>query len=423
MKKKKLFTWMTFIILGLFALSACGGATTGTTGSSGSSGSSASPITVGELFPMTGREPFVGQWFLHGAKVGIADINANGGCGGHPINAQLSDTGGDAVDAVTALRQLQLSNPAFILGPSSLEIEGVINQFDPQHLPDFVEGGTTQLDHMTNQYVYRTTPSDSTLAIGMAYYALQKNLTKAALFFESTSNAAGVVSPLVKAYTGHGGSLTAQLLVTPHQSSYRSEVEKLFAGNPQAVFIQTDPQTASTFFSDVRQLGHMNVPFIATDAGADINLAKAMGLSDASKWLTGMNGSPPAGPAWQYYKTQYQKVWNDPNPVTLSQNTYDSVVIACLAITAAKSTDPTVWINYVTKVANPPGQVVTNYAEGVAALKAGKKINYDGASGKDDYNQYHNVAGGWDIVQFDATGANLNTVMSVSEDQIAAWNV
>ena len=388
-----------------------------------SGGTDTGPITVGELFPMTGREPFVGQWFLHGAKVGIADINANGGCDGHQLNAKLSDTGGDAVDAVTALKQLQLSNPAFILGPSSLEIEGVINTFDPNHLPDFVEGGTTQLDHMTNKYVYRTTPSDSTLAIGMAYYAIQKGYTKVGVFFESTSNAAGVVDPLVKSYTNHGGTITDQELVTPHQSSYRSEVEKLFAGNPQAIFMQTDPQTASTFFSDVQQLGHMNVPFILTDAGADINMAKAMGLANASKLMTGMNGSPPAGPAWQYYVSQYQKVWGTNQPVALSQNTYDSAVIACLAMTAAKSTDPTVWINYVDKVAEGNGTVVTNYAEGVAALKKGESINYNGASGLDDYNQYHNVAGAWDVVQWDATGTTLNTVATVSEKQIAAWSV
>ena len=388
-----------------------------------SPGADTGPITVGELFPMTGREPFVGQWFLHGAKVGIADINANGGCDGHQINAKLADTGGDAVDAVTALKQLQLSNPAFILGPSSLEIEGVINTFDPNHLPDFVEGGTTQLDHMSNQYVWRTTPSDSTLAIGMAYYAIQKGYTNVGLFFESTSNAAGVVDPLTKAFTGHGGTISDQELVTPHQSSYRSEVEKLFASNPQAIFMQTDPQTASTFFADVQQLGHMNVPFILTDAGADVNMAKAMGLANASKYMTGMNGSPPAGPAWQYYTQQYQKVWGTNQPVTLSQNTYDSVIIACLAMTAAHSTDPTVWNNYVKKVAEGNGEVVTTYKDGVAALHAGKTINFNGASGSDDYNQYHNVAGSWDVVQWDPTGTTLNTVFTVSEQQIASWSV
>lgn len=409
--RKRSAILLAFLTLGSLLLAACGTSSAGATG----------PITVGELFPMTGREPFVGQWFLHGGKVGIADVNAHGGCGGHQINATLSDTGGDAVDAVTALKKLQLSSPTFILGPSSLEIEGVINQFDPAHLPDFVEGGTTQLDHMTNKYVYRTTPSDSTLATGMAYYAIQKGYTHAALFFESTSNAAGVVTPLVSAYTNHGGTVTDQELVTPHQSSYRSEIEKLFAGNPQAIFMQTDPQTASTLFQDVIQLGHMNVPFIATDAGADINLAKAMGLQYATKYLTGMNGSPPAGPAWQYYVQQYQKVWGTSQPVTLSQNTYDSVVIACLAIQKAGTTDPTVWINDVSKVANGPGEVVNNYADGVAALKAGKNINYEGASGNVNYSQYHNVAGSWDVVQWDAQGQSLHTVFTVPEAQIAAW--
>jgi branched-chain amino acid transport system substrate-binding protein len=411
--RKRYAALLAFLILSSLFFAACG-----------SSGGSTGPITVGELFPMTGREPFVGQWFLHGAKVGIADINAHGGCGGHQINAQLNDTGGDAVDAVTALKQLQLSNPDFILGPSSLEIEGVINQFDPAHLPDFVEGGTTQLDHMTNKYVYRTTPSDSTLAIGMAYYAIQKGYTHAGVFFESTSNAAGVVTPLVTSYTNHGGTITDQELVTPHQSSYRSEIEKLFASNPQAIFMQTDPQTASTFFQEVIQLGHMNVPFIQTDAGADINMAKAMGLQYASQYLTGMNGSPPAGPAWQYYTQQYQKVWGTNQPVTLSQNTYDSVVIACLAIQKAGTTDPTVWINDVDKVVgNENGVVVNNYADGVTQLKAGHEIDYEGASGNDDYNKYHNVAGSWDVVQWDAQGQSLHTVMTVSQDQIAAWSV
>lgn len=411
--RKKSAALLTAVATISLLLSACGT----------SSGTDTGPITVGELFPMTGREPFVGQWFLHGAKVGIADVNANGGCGGHQITAQLADTGGDAVDAVTALKQLQLSNPNFILGPSSLEIEGVINQFDPAHLPDFVEGGTTQLDHMTNTYAYRTTPSDSTLAIGMANFAIQKGYTNAGVFFESTSNAAGVVDPLVKAYTNHGGKIADQELVTPHQSSYRSEVEKLFANNPQAIFMQTDPQTASTFFADVQQLGHMNVPFILTDAGADVNMAKAMGLANAAKWLTGMNGSPPSGPAWTYFTQQYQKVWNTSQPVTLSQNTYDSVVIACLAITAAGTTDQTKWISYVKKVANGPGTKVYNYADGVKLLRNGQSINYEGASGSCDYNQYHNVAGAWDVIMWDPTGTTMNTVFHVSEQQIADWSV
>lgn len=397
-------------------LSACG---------SSSSSAQTGPITVGELFPITGRESFIGGWFTHGAQVGFAEVNNNGGVMGRKLEGVVADTGGDPVDAVTALKKLQTNNPTFVVGPSSLEIQGVVNQFDAAQLPDFVEGGTTQLDHMTNKYVYRTTPSDSTLAVGMAYYALQTlNCNQAGYFFENTANAAGIVNPLVASYKAHGGTIVSggDVEASPHQSSYSSEVEKLFANHPKCIFIQTDAQTASTFFNAVRQLGHLNVPFIGSDVSADISYVTAMGPSDAQKYLTGMNGAPPAGPAYTHFQQLYQQVLNVAHPDTLSQNMYDSIVIAALAMTKAGSTDPKKWIDVVKDVAgNPNGVKVYNYTDGVKEIKAGHAINYEGASGACDYNKYHNVAGSWDVVKIDTDGKTFKTVITVPEKTIADW--
>ena len=55
-------------------------------------------------------------------------------------------------------------------------------------------------------------------------------------------------------------------------------------------------------------------------------------------------------------------------------------------MTYAKSTDPKVWVNDILKVSNPPGVQCYTYATCVTLLKAGKKINYQGASGTDDFN-------------------------------------
>jgi hypothetical protein len=70
----------------------------------------------------------------------------------------------------------------------------------------------------------------------------------------------------------------------------------------------------------------------------------------------------------------------------LTPDVYDGVVFAALAMTAAKTT---VWINKVTYVSNPPGVKCYTYASCVRLLKPGKKINYEGASGPEDFNQYH----------------------------------
>jgi hypothetical protein len=56
-------------------------------------------------------------------------------------------------------------------------------------------------------------------------------------------------------------------------------------------------------------------------------------------------------------------------------------------------------------VTNPgPGKtVVYTYPAGVAALKAGKKIQYVGATGVIDFNQFHNSFGNQEAVQSTAT--------------------
>jgi ABC-type branched-subunit amino acid transport system substrate-binding protein len=390
-------------------------------GAPGRGGAAPSPIVMAELFPMSGREAFVGQWFLHGARAAVYDVNHNGGVMGRPLAEALGDTGGDPVDAVPAWRQLLLKHPAFEIGPSSLEIQGVIKLYDQAHLVDFMEGGTSQVDHMQYQYVWRTTPSDTTLTAAMAYYAIQKHLMRAVMFFETTSDATAELTNTTNFYKAHGGTVLDTEQLALHQPSYRSEVAKAFATHPDVVFVKTDPQTGSTLFSDIKELGHMNVPFVSDDGGATLEYAKAMGLDSASKYLIGVAGAPPQGPAWQHFLADYAAVWHSDKPLELSQNTYDGVVIAALAMTEAHTTDGTVWVNHIMRVSNPPGQKCYDYAGCVKLLRSGTKINFEGATGPDDFNQYHNVFGDWDMVQFDATGSTLHVLVHVPASVVAQY--
>jgi hypothetical protein len=90
-------------------------------------------------------------------------------------------------------------------------------------------------------------------------------------------------------------------------------------------------------------------------------------------------------------------------------------------MTKAGSTDPTVWVHDLDAVSNPPGIEVSDYATAVADIKAGKKINYQGASGPMDFNKYHNVTGAWDVdpANGDAAG-DTTTVTTITADQIQA---
>ncbi|MDE3189889.1 MAG: ABC transporter substrate-binding protein, partial [Acidobacteriota bacterium] len=345
-------------------------------------GSSSSPLIVGGMFPFTGTKSLLSQWGTHGVPVGIYEVNSNGGVLGHMWKSSYVDDAADSVDALPAFRKLLLKHPTLVVGPFSPTIEAVINQFKPNDVADFMVGGLTQLDTMTNPFVFRTSSSDSNEAIAMAYYAIQHGWKSASLIFDNSANSQGFVPPLEKAFKALGGKIDANITLTPGQSSYNAELAQAFSNHPQVIFDSMDSQSAATLFSDGQQLGYMNVPWIGDDlqSAPQGDYAKAFGPTVSTE-LTAALPASPSGGAYNHFLSDYQKVWHTKNILPTTFNEYDSVVIASLAMTAAKSTNPKVWVKDVTKVSDPPGVQCSTYAACVSLLKKGKDINYQGASG------------------------------------------
>lgn len=386
-------------------------------GSAGGAGSGGNTITFGELYPFTGSKVELSGWGTAGAAAGEYEVNHNGGVMGQQLKAVTADDAADAVDALPALRKLLLSNPKFILGPFSPTIEAVIGNFAPNHVVDFMMGGTSQLDNMNNQYVFRTFASDSTEATAMAINAISKGYKTASLIFDNSANSQGFVPPLTAAFQKLGGTILSTQSIVPGQSSYNSELVKAFAGHPQVVFASFDTQTAATMWSDANQLGYLSTPWIGDDLMATADYSKAFG-PQAAKTLFAAVPATPTGPAYQHFLTDYQAANHSTAPLPATFNIYDSIVIASLAMTEAKSTDPKVWVDHVADVSSPPGTTCTDYPSCVSSLKAGKKINYEGAGGSNDFNAHHNVFSGFSIDGF-ATSQSGSQVSYVTAADIA----
>jgi ABC-type branched-subunit amino acid transport system substrate-binding protein len=369
---------------------------------------SSSTLVAGGIFPFTGTKSLLSQWGTHGMPVGVYEVNRGGGVLGHKWKTAYVDDAADSVDALPAFRKLLLKHPTMVVGPFSPTIEAVINQFQPNNVVDFMVGGLTQLDHMKYPNVFRTSSSDSNEAIAMAYYAIHHGFKTASLIFDNSANSQGFVPPLEKAFTTLGGKIDANLTITPGQSSYNAELAQAFAKRPQVIFDSMDSQSAATLFSDGRQLGYMNVPWIGDDLQSAPNgdYAKAFG-STASSELTAALPASPSGAAFTHFLADYQKVWHTKNILPTTFNEYDSIVIASLAMTAARSTNPKVWAKDVVKVSNPPGRPCSTYRACVSLLKRHKDINYGGASGDDDFNKYHNVFSGFQMLGFDSSLNNV----------------
>src|SRR5258708_12042380 len=112
------------------------------------------------------------------------------------------------------------------------------------------------------------------------------------MIFDNTSDAVAEQASLTKYYTGHGGKILQAVSLTPAQSSYRTEVSKAFATKPDVVFFKSDPQTSATLFSNMKELGYLNVPVVGDDTAPEPDYPNPMPVTHPSHYLYPMSRPP-----------------------------------------------------------------------------------------------------------------------------------
>jgi len=387
--------------------------------SSGSGGNTSGPVTYGVLSCFTGRLASLGQAMLQGAKVAQSEINTAGGVLGRKVQLATGDTSCDVADGVTATNQMLTKNVSGVIGPETQEINGVEPILDSNHIVDLFQGGDTSRDHQTDPYFFRDSPSDSQLGVAMALYAHTKGYTKAVMLFYSDPAAQTFLKPVSQTFTKLGGTILKTIIVTPDQTSYLSQVRQAIAAHPQVIFTQEDPPTAAVLFREFKQLGGQNIPWVGTDVTSGSDYLKAIGIPTAHAHLTSVYGTSVTGAASTAFLNLFNSLYPSQQaagPLANANYAYDALISLALADDYAKTTTNGATVAHdMTKVTNPPGTACYTYASCLKLLKAGTKINYEGASGSLDYNKYNNTFGPYGAFQANASGVEQQVyVMSAS---------
>ena len=370
-------------------------------------------IVIGVLAPFTGPSAQAGVSMMKGINLAVKEVNAAGGVNGKMLKIVTGDTVSDPTDAVSAASKLiNVDHVQILIGPRTITGPAVLPKSEAAKVPEFIEGGSTVLDRNTDHYFFRVTPSDSQQGVAMAAYAVKMGYKSAALAFEQQPAAQTLKQPITDSFTKHGGKIVAVVDITPNQSSYRSEIQNLYASKPDVIFTQISAQTSSVFFPEVGQLEGWKTPFIGSNTFDSSDFFQAVGASIAQEPIYATQSTATAGAAVTHYTNAYFKAYGTKQLANLSPDCYDAVILAALAMTKSGATTGKAVADAVTEISNPPGFVVSTYASGVRALKAGKKINYDGAAGNQDFDKYHNVFGPFAVLRFDATGTT-QTVMTL----------
>ena len=388
-------------------------------------------LTVAAFNPFSGgADASFGPEMWAGCEAAATAINAAGGVLSHKVDCMAVDTQGNPAFAVTAAAKMLATTPHVlgVLGPSSDEADATAPLINAAKVPMFADTGEASFDHNKLQYFWRMVPADDVRGYAMALYAKQKGyLRAAAVFGNDVGGAQTGVPTLLKAYSEVGGQMVLNQKITLGQTSYQSQVQQLIAARPQVIFTETSPQANATYLAELQQLGHL-IPVIGTDVTIQpswfTEMAGSIGKPALTKYFVAESPYAPAsGAGWQVYNKDLLASPSVPKPAQWSTDSYtmtyyDSVLLMALAATATKSTSPAVWNASIPAMTTPGALVVHTYAEGLAALNAGKKIDYVGATGVIAFNQWHNSGGGFEIGAYDSQG-NLNLVDQISAAQLA----
>lgn len=394
-------------------LAACGSSSTGgaATGGGATGSGGGSTLTIANFDPFSGPNSAYGFFEQAGCVTATKLINAEGGVLGHKLTCQIVDSRGDPADAVPAAQQMLAtsSNLVGIVDQDSGLLTSTVPLFNAAHIPDMSIGGDIPFDHNHYPYFWRTIPGDDVAGYALAAYVkLRTPYKRVASMFTNDQSAQGNVPGLAAGARNLGLTIPITESLAVAQPTYETEIQRMHSANPQALAMESDPQTAGVFFGELKQAGAL-IPGVLTSGTVGVNfdqaVSSAIGKPTYEKYFVRvLQYAPSAGPAWETFSKGLTSIGNSVRDAQTAHTQiyteipYDNTNMLALAMLAAHSTKPTVFNSYIPKITQG-STVVRTYAQGKAALAAGKTIDYVGVERQVTFDQYHNSQGEWGAFQ------------------------
>jgi branched-chain amino acid transport system substrate-binding protein len=300
----------------------------------------------------------------------------------------------------------------------------------------FAMTGQSEFDSTHFQYFYRLVPPDLAESYAMIAIAQKLGYKRIALAFGNDIGSQTFIQPAIGAIGKAGMTLVANETLDLNASTFRTEADKIVAAHPDVILTEALGPTDATFLSEVKQLnGGKMIPVIGTSATISPDWYKSVAAAVGAPTLAGSFHADnlvteTSGPAYTPFQNAIMaekgKVGSTGNFDTYltapgAVHLYDGINLAALAMVEAKSTVPSAYAPYIVKVGDGTAGavVVHSYAEGIAALKSGKAIRYEGPGGPTSFDSYHDSPGIFQIDTYSASGA-VQVTGNISDAQIRA---
>jgi neutral amino acid transport system substrate-binding protein len=396
------------------------GTSSTTTNSSDSKG-----LRIGSLLSNTGDLASIAQPLPTAVKMVVDTVNGCGGINGAPVTLISEDDQSDPSAGTAAMTKLsEVDKVAGVVGAFGSGISTAAADVASKNKVMIVSPGSTSpvftqraKDGKYQGYWARTAPPDTYQAQAMAQLAIKRGFKKVATIAINNDYGVGFEKEFVASFKKLGGTITNEAKPTRYDAkgtTFSSEVKAAFEGKPQAVAALVYPDTGSILLKDAYEQGlSKGVTIMLPDGAYSPKFPDQVGKSSDGKFIiAGSIGTVPGahGKALEDFN---QKWTATGKPLTAYlQHSWDAAALIVLAAQSAKTNTGEGIASKIREVSGGPGKEVSDLCQAITLLKAGEKINYQGASGNVDLDAQGDVIGTYDIweVQPDGTLKTIDRV-------------
>lgn len=374
-------------------------------------------LKIGGVIPLTGALSFLSPPEIAGAELAVADINAAGGVLGKPVEWSAEDSSdGDHPEVAPASATKVLSEGAdAVLGAAASGVTRLIIDQITKNKTVQISMSNTAPDLSTwkdGGYYFRTAPSDLLQGAIVGNQIVADGNENVAIIYQQTAYGEGLEAKAKATIEAAGAKVVSSLPFPEAETNFDTIVDQTIAAGADSVLVIS--------YDEIKKI----VPALQKKKfdGSKIYFVDGnLGNYSKEAWagyIAGAKGTLPGGKLDEAFKQRavdiYAKNHNGAKLTEFSYlaETYDAIILLALAAEQAGN-DSGEAISKNLQSVSTGGEKVTDFAAGLAAIKAGKDIDYDGFSGPIEFDKNGDPTGASiGIYQYGKDGTNslLNVV-------------
>ncbi|QEI07600.1 ABC transporter substrate-binding protein [Pigmentiphaga aceris] len=347
---------------------------------------------IGALTPITGAGSPYGPGMQQAIRLAVDEVNAAGGVAGMKLELITEDSQTKPDAAVLAAKKLiEVNKVQAILGTWSSGVTlAVMPLTDAAGIIEMNVSGAPAISTLdTKDLVWRFQATNDRFGAAFAEICTKRGFKRPATMAFNNASGLGNVNGFKKAWEARGNKVVAEVVYEPNRPSYRSELQKVLDAKPDVIVTGSYLPDSTIILREWFQAGAEN-KWIMPGWAAGPDLVKALGNEVCEGVISVETVSNEGSDAYKAFDAAYTKAMGRSAGSNIyAAMAYDMVISLALAIEAAGAKADIATINgKIREVSNPPGDAVYSFASGKAALAAKKKINYEGASSKLDFDKF-----------------------------------